>query len=106
MPVIVSVANYKGGVDKTTLTAILASTLSERLGKKVLLIDADPQANLTEVFLNEKQQNSVLTHAETHQRALSLNYIMGTRGDPQIVRLTDNLLMIPSHPKYMKLLSS
>ncbi|MDE2176309.1 MAG: AAA family ATPase [Betaproteobacteria bacterium] len=43
---IISIFNNKGGVGKTTLTYHLAHALSES-GFKVLLIDADPQCNLT-----------------------------------------------------------
>ena len=45
--------NNKGGVGKTTLLCNLASYFSKKLGKKVLVIDADPQCNATSYVLDE-----------------------------------------------------
>jgi chromosome partitioning protein len=46
MPYIIAISNEKGGVAKTTSTLSLGAALAE-VAQKVLLIDLDPQANLT-----------------------------------------------------------
>jgi len=47
---IISVFNHKGGVSKTTTTFNLAWMLAQ-MGKRVIMVDADPQCNLTGVTL-------------------------------------------------------
>ncbi len=52
MSTIICFANNKGGVGKSTLTMNLGGALSE-IGKRTLLVDLDPQANLTSVFVDK-----------------------------------------------------
>lgn len=49
-PKVIAFANHKGGVGKTTCVACLGVALA-RMGRNVLLIDLDSQANLTSFFL-------------------------------------------------------
>ena len=84
---IIAIANQKGGVGKTTMAINLAATLAV-LDNKVLIIDADPQANATSGVGVKAEQISVTTYECLTEDA-----------DPQqgiILTETPNLYILPS----------
>lgn len=63
----IAVFNHKGGVAKTTMTFHLAWMLS-LLGKRVMVVDCDPQCNLTGVFLGDIDTEDYPFESETPQK--------------------------------------
>jgi len=62
-PVRITIYNHKGGVGKTTLTVNIACALAE-LGKSALLVDSDPQCNLTSYLLSDDVVDDLLDRSD------------------------------------------
>lgn len=60
----IAVFNHKGGVGKSTITVNLAAAIGA-MGKKVLLIDSDPQCNLTSYLIQDDVVDDLLANSDT-----------------------------------------
>src|SRR5690606_21611993 len=56
---VIGILNAKGGVGKTTLTMCLAVHIATVLGKKVAVVDLDPQGSYTDWFRRRRQRANV-----------------------------------------------
>jgi cellulose biosynthesis protein BcsQ len=96
---IIAFFNNKGGVGKTTLLYHLAWMYAD-LGKRVLVADLDPQANVTSMFLPETKLESLWNPDHPQQQSIiaSLTPIIrgiGDIGPTPTQKITRNLWLIP-----------
>ncbi len=88
-----AIVNQKGGVGKTTVTSELGTQLA-LLGKRVLLIDLDPQGNLTSGFGIDKNGAKTFYDLATENQNIN-DYVLNTP-------VTD-LFILPSNRSVQKL---
>ena len=101
---IINLFNHKGGVSKTLTTFNLAWMLSAHKNKKVLLVDCDPQCNLSGLLLGDDFEDYY-----TNDSTKELNIMDSTKsafdGKPEAIKAIDcfqpskngNLHLIPGH---------
>ena len=84
----IAIANQKGGVGKTTTSINLSACLAEK-GKKVLVIDTDPQGNTTSGFGIDKNNLEMTIY----------DLILGecSIGDCIIKEVIKNISLVPSN---------
>jgi len=106
---VITLFNNKGGVGKTTLCVNIASYLNKKYDKRVILLDADPQANSTQMMIPEDRWNSF--YEEQHSNSTIMEFLAPLEeGDSSIkiveipYKSTDGdnrfkIDLIPGHPR-------
>lgn len=113
MSQVIAVYNFKGGVGKTSTTLSLAHSWSRSY--KVLVIDCDPQANLTQAFGKEDSASSLFTISKKllhnqHPDIVPIeihSYLHLISGDYRMAEIESNSQFISfSHILFYKLLTA
>ena len=104
---IIALFNNKGGVSKTTTTYNLGWMLS-LMGKKTLIVDSDPQCNLTGICINSTKENKLedLYKSDLSNIKSSIEPVFS--GDPEPIKAAncvefkgnDNLFLLPGHIQF------
>lgn len=110
-----AISNLKGGVGKSTTTVMLADGLAYYYGAEVLVVDLDPQANVSQMLLTEEGLNRAFEQEKGTYHLLS-RYISGSEPNaaelvlPNAVTISELkkaevkdrragwISIIPSHP--------
>ncbi len=107
----VAMFNNKGGVGKTTLTCNLASFIAEEFGKKVLVLDCDPQCNSTQLIMGVEDAAELYLSADEPPRVTTIRDVLRPieDGDSTIdveLRVLPanlnrfNVDLLPGHPHF------
>ena len=103
---VITLFNNKGGVGKTTLAVNMASFFSSHYQKKILFLDADPQANSTQMIVPEDRWEEF--YGENPKQASLIDYLAPIQeGDSHLnfkdipIKHHENRFgvdLIPGHP--------
>lgn len=107
----IAMFNNKGGVGKTTLTNNIASFIADNKGKRVLVVDCDPQCNTTQLLMGQEFSSELYWGEKNDLSVTTISDILQPieDGDSQInynivpVKAADNRFnvdLIPGNPKF------
>lgn len=93
MSTVITVGNYKGGVGKTKNAVMVGYELAKK-GKKVLIVDLDPQGNATIVLTRTKQniRKEPFVVGKTLMSAITEENLNNAK-----IEIMDNLYLLPSY---------
>lgn len=94
---VIAITNHKGGVGKTTSAVSIGSGLSY-MGKKVLLIDIDPQANLSQSLGFEEPAENIYTAIRGLTKANPVNVLKNLDCLPSTLDLSGAEMELSSEP--------
>lgn len=105
---VITFFNNKGGVGKTTTVVNLASYLSIKKGKKILVVDMDPQSNATQAILQEDVWLEFYDPHNPTRKTIYDSFSKIEEGDSEFINIgvpvtSDQnefkVSLIPGHPK-------